>query len=112
MTTPLTIQLSWPAPQLGSNASLHHMVRHRYRKAARTEAGWATKAALGQNHAWAPAGERVKIDVICHPPKGSVHPDDDGMVYRVKGHQDGIADALNVNDNTFEAPTITWADKC
>jgi hypothetical protein len=107
----LQIELGWPARQLGSNASMHHMVLHRYRKAARTEANWATRIALGTQRDWAPAGERVNVNLICHPPTGTVQPDDDGMVYRVKGHLDGIADALGVNDNIFEAPTITWAEK-
>jgi hypothetical protein len=112
MTEPLCIELSWPVPQLGSNASVHHMVRHRYRKAARTEANWQTRYALGQNRDWAPAAETIKVHLICSPPKGTVQPDADGMVYRVKGSLDGIADALNVNDRIFEAPTIEWADRC
>ena len=109
---PLRIELSWPAKQLGSNSSVHHMVRHRFRKAARNEAGWATKEALQRNRDWAPAGEQINVHLICQAPTGTVQPDNDGMVYRVKGALDGIADALGINDRLFQAPTVEWADRC
>jgi crossover junction endodeoxyribonuclease RusA len=106
---PLTIELSWPAKELSPNVSVHHMKLYRFKKAAKTEAGWATKIAVRSD--WQPSGERVKVRLIAHPPTGTVQPDDDNMVARVKAHIDGIADALGVNDNTFEAPTITWAER-
>ena len=112
MTTPLTIQLSWPAPQLSPNRQQHHMVLHRYKKAAKTEAWAATKSALSTNHDWAPAGDLVKLHLIAHPKPTGPHPDADNFIASCKGFIDGIAKALDINDRDFEAPTITWADKC
>ncbi len=35
MSESLLIELSWPAKQLSPNARVHHMVKHRYAKAAK-----------------------------------------------------------------------------
>lgn len=107
---PLSIDLSWPAAELSPNARVHHMVAHRFKKAAKIEAGWATK--IAKPFRWAPNGERVKVHFIAHPPKGWRTGDDDNLVARCKAHLDGIAEALGINDRLFEAPTIAWSDRC
>jgi hypothetical protein len=106
----LSIQLAWPAAELSPNARAHHMVVHRFKKAAKTEAAWATKLAMPFD--WAPEGEKVKVHLIAHPPEAWRTGDSDNFIARVKAHLDGIAKSLGVNDRTLEAPTVQWADRC
>jgi crossover junction endodeoxyribonuclease RusA len=108
---PLEIELSWPAAELSPNSRAHYMVRSRFSKAAKTEAGWATK--LAQPARWhPPESGKIPVRLIAHPPKAWRTGDADNLVARVKSHLDGIADVLGVNDRDFEAPTVVWADRC
>lgn len=109
MPEPLTIDLSWPAPELSPNARVHPMVAHRFKKAAKTEAGWATK--IARSIRWAHDGP-IAIHIIAQPPKAWRTGDADNLIARLKAHLDGIADALGVNDRQFQAPTLAWADRC
>jgi crossover junction endodeoxyribonuclease RusA len=108
---PLRIELGWPAKQLSPNSSVHHMTLHRFKKAAKTEAGWATKLAIQSNRDWEPSAEKVKVHLLAHPPEAWRTGDADNLVARIKAHLDGIARALGVNDRIFDAPTVTWADR-
>lgn len=108
---PLRIELGWPARELSPNSSVHHMQRARFKKAAKIEAGWATKLALQNNRDWQPAAEMILVNLIAYPKPTGPRPDADNFVASVKAHLDGIALVLGVNDRTFDAPTITWADK-
>lgn len=105
---PILIELSWPAKQLSPNASVHHMTLHRYRKAAKIEAGWATK--ISRPFHWGHDGP-FAVHVTAYPPKNWGTGDADNFVARLKSHFDGIAEALGVNDRQFQAPTLKWADK-
>jgi crossover junction endodeoxyribonuclease RusA len=107
----MAIELGWPAKELSPNASVHHMKRARFKKAAKIEAGWATKIALQNNRDWEPAEETIRVHLIAHPPKHWSTGDKDNLVARAKSHLDGIAIVLGVNDKCFDAPTVTWADK-
>jgi crossover junction endodeoxyribonuclease RusA len=106
----LKIELSWPAEQLSPNGRAHHMVVARFKKAAKIEAGWATKYV--RPFAWAPPEGKIPVHLIAHPKPTGPHPDADNLVASVKSHLDGIAEALGVNDRDFDAPTIEWADRC
>lgn len=108
MSEKLLIELSWPAKELSPNASAHHMVKHRYAKAAKTEAGWATR--IVRPFDWAHDGP-LAVHVTAYPPKNWGTGDKDNFVARLKHHFDGIAEVLGVNDRQFEAPTVKWADK-
>jgi crossover junction endodeoxyribonuclease RusA len=101
------IELSWPAKQLSPNARVHHMVKHRFAKAAKIEAGWATKAARPFD--WGHDGP-FAIGITAYPPSNR-NRDADNLIASLKSHLDGIADALGVNDSTFQAPTLKWADQ-
>jgi hypothetical protein len=107
---PLRIDLSWPAHELSPNARVHPMVLHRFKRAAKNEAGWATK--IAKPFRWHPQGETVAVHLIAHPPKAWRTGDDDNLVARVKAHLDGIAAVLGINDRLFQAPTVEWADRC
>lgn len=84
------------------------MVKHRYAKAAKIEAGWATK--LVRPFDWSANGQ-LPVAVTAYPPKKWNTGDNDNLVARLKSHLDGIAEVLGVNDRQFEAPTVTWGDK-
>lgn len=108
MTEALVIELSWPAKELSPNARVHHMVKHRFAKAAKIEAGWAAK--IARPFRWASDGP-FSVHVTAYPPKNWNTGDNDNLVARLKSHFDGIADVLGVNDRQFGAPTVKWADK-
>jgi crossover junction endodeoxyribonuclease RusA len=106
----LRIDLGWPAHELSPNARVHPMVLHRFKKAAKNEAGWATKIALPFH--WAPQGETVAVHIIAHPKPDGPHPDADNLIASCKAHLDGIAAVLGINDRMFQAPTVEWAERC
>lgn len=108
MSETIVVELGWPAKQLSPNARVHHMVKHRYAKAAKTEAGWATK--LVRPFDWASDGP-LSVSVTAYPPKNWNTADKDNFVARLKSHFDGIAEVLGVNDSQFETPIVQWADK-
>lgn len=108
MNEPLLIEVSWPAKQLSPNNKVHHMVKHRFAKAAKTEAGWATK--MVRPFHWGADGP-FDIHVTAYPPKNWNTGDNDNLIARLKHHFDGIAEVLGVNDKQFNAPTVKWADK-
>jgi crossover junction endodeoxyribonuclease RusA len=108
----LRVELGYPAKELSPNTPVHHMTRYRFKKAAKVEAGWATKLALQNNRAWEPQSETVKVHLIVHPKTHGPRMDADNLVASAKAHLDGIAETLGVNDRIFEAPTIEWADRC
>jgi hypothetical protein len=106
MVEPLIIELSWPAKQLSPNARVHHMVKHRYAKAAKLEAGWATK--IVRPFDWAHDGP-LAVAITAYPPDNRGR-DADNLIASLKSHLDGIASVLGVNDRVFAAPTLKWAD--
>jgi crossover junction endodeoxyribonuclease RusA len=106
---PLEIDVGFPAHELSPNARVHRMVEHRFKKAAKIEAGWATKIAMPVN--WAPAGDKAKVHLVCHLAKGAKQWDEDNLVAAVKAHLDGIAEIIGINDRNFAAPTVEWAER-
>jgi crossover junction endodeoxyribonuclease RusA len=106
----LRVELSWPAKELSPNASVHHMVKHRFKKAAKLEASWATKIAMPMR--WHPGDGKIPVHLIAHPPMAWRTGDDDNLVARVKAHLDGIAQTIGINDRQFAAPTVEWSDRC
>jgi crossover junction endodeoxyribonuclease RusA len=106
----LEVEVGWPADALWPNKSAHRYVESRSRKAAKREAYYAAK--LMMPHDWAPEGETVNIHLIVHCKPTGPHPDKDNTVAAVKSHLDGIALAIGMNDRNFEAPTVSFADRC
>jgi crossover junction endodeoxyribonuclease RusA len=104
--TPLNIELGWPAKELSPNARVHHMVKHRYAKAAKNEAGWATK--MVRPFDWGSDGP-FAVHICAHPAVNRQR-DADNLIASLKSHLDGIATVLGVNDSTFKAPTLEWGD--
>lgn len=100
MTT-LKIEMPWPSADMSPNARVHHMALHRARKKAKNEAWGLTKAIMGglkiQHGTW-----RGPVDVVLtfHPSANRSF-DLDNALARCKGHLDGIALALGVDDSAF-----------
>lgn len=89
--------LPWPDRTLHPNSRPHFMVLAKAKKAARTHAAWATKAAWaglvlpeGRLHLW--------VDFV---PPDRRRRDDDGLLSSFKAARDGIADALGIDDSRF-----------
>ena len=105
----LTIELSWPVPELSPNKRLHHMALHRFKKAAREEGFWATRQAIGNAKFHHDGTSDVLLRQVAHPPANYRY-DRDGIDARLKAHRDGIADALGVNDRFFRPTGIEWGE--
>ena len=91
------ITLPWPKKELGSNARICWQAKARHTKVARKlafytakEAGLVAPETDGKLHLWIDFYRNIYNE-----------PDCDGMLSRCKAYLDGIADALNVNDNRF-----------
>lgn len=104
---PLLVELSWPAKELSPNARVHHMVKHRYAKAAKIESGWATRIAKPMNF----GGDRFDVHIRAYPPEAWRTGDADNLIAQCKNFIDGIASALGVNDRQFNAPTVEFGDR-
>lgn len=104
----LSIEIGWPSPKLSPNARVHFMEAHRFKKAAKDTAFWLTRAALGHSK-WFDTGA-VNVRLTAHPIKGKVRPDADNLIASHKATLDGIALGLGVDDKSFNAPSIDWAD--
>lgn len=99
------ITLSWPSRDLSPNGRVHYMRLHRAKKTAKMAAFVLTKAA----YLSAPDDGLIYIHITAYP-KTKTQPDADNFLASVKGHLDGIAQAMNVDDKRFR-PTIEISEK-
>jgi crossover junction endodeoxyribonuclease RusA len=91
------ITLPWPPKELSPNARIHFHAKGRAVKAYREQAYWLAKAAgLGPF----PADGGIGLRFDFHPPDKRKR-DLDNMLASIKAGVDGIADALEVNDQRF-----------
>jgi crossover junction endodeoxyribonuclease RusA len=92
------IELPWPAKELSPNARGHWAKMARFKKGARQLAGWTACAA-----GWASQQARSNIAEItitfCPPDKR--RRDLDNAIASFKASQDGIADALGIDDSNW-----------
>ena len=101
----LTIRLPWPAAALFVNRSngRRWMARRAAAVKARSYAGFLTlQAALGRRFE---IGETAAVEYEFHPPRAGRY-DADGLLSACKAYQDGIADALGVDDSAFWPVTL------
>ena len=89
--------LPWPVKELSPNARVHWAVKAAATKSARTNAGWATKAAGIPKLPSVP----LKLTVTYNPPSRRKL-DGDNLISRLKPVFDGIADAIGVDDSKFK----------
>lgn len=108
MGEPIQIETGWPVEDLWPNARAHHMRLHSARKAAKKESYWSTCIVLPRG--WKTGGGRFNLTIRAYPAVNRDR-DNDNLIAAVKGHLDGIADALHVNDKLFNAPAVEWPGK-
>lgn len=96
----ISITLAWPNKALSPNGRPKHWsIKHKAVKLARRDA-WA--AVLEQNGATPPDWEKVALRWVFHP-KTRNAVDRDNLIASVKAYQDGIADALGIDDQHFHS---------
>lgn len=101
--TSITIELPWPPKELSPNA------RPTWREkafAVRTARAGAFLDAFSEcnrtGFAIPHTGERIPVRWTFHPPDDGRERDEDNIVASMKAYQDGLAQALGVNDKRFK----------
>lgn len=94
---PRVVVLPWPDRKLHPNARCHWRAKAPVVKKARADAAWLTWAHVGRNLKWPGA----RVSVTFNPPDNRRR-DIDGMIASHKAAQDGIADALGIDDSKFQ----------
>ena len=107
---PLTVETGWPVTTLWPNAQPHRnpWKLGSARKAAKTEAFWATKYVLPLD--WAHDGSRLKLTIEACPELSRAR-DDDNLIAACKPLRDGIAQALGIDDKLFDIQPVIWGGK-
>ena len=107
--------LPWPDKKLSPNARQHWAQRSAAVKRARSQAYLLARGGMSQqNLGWqalqncAPP-DRINIKLTFEPPARYRY-DIDNLVARMKASLDGIADALGVDDYSFQLQRPTLAD--
>lgn len=102
------IELPLPAKILWPNGRGHHMAVAREKRKHREWAFYATVAEFGPA---ALEGQASRIQwLVTFYPKTRHAIDDDNARASLKAYQDGIAQALGINDKLFDAPRIQWGE--
>lgn len=104
--TGLTFTLPFPVKILWPNGRGHWAEKARAVKSAR-QAAWAAALAAGVKSL--PLGHPFDIAITVHP-KTRNPIDRDNCVSAAKSYLDGLADALGVDDRTFNTPSIAFAE--
>jgi crossover junction endodeoxyribonuclease RusA len=103
----VTFDLPFPAKVLWPNGRPAHWAeKARAVKSAR-KAAWAAALAAGVKSL--PVGDGYAISVTVYPKTRNAI-DADNAVASLKASLDGIADALGVDDQTFDTPTISFGE--
>ena len=96
----IEVRLPWPDRLLHPNARTHWAEKARATKSARQAAAWLSLAAIHGCSEWHKSQLR-KLSIVFYPPDNRRR-DLDGMIASHKAAQDGIADALGIDDSKFE----------
>jgi crossover junction endodeoxyribonuclease RusA len=102
----VVIDLPFPAKALWPNGRAHWAEKAR---AVKTHRAWACVAAWAAGAPFTDPIVRVSIAVTVHP-KTRNPIDRDNCVAALKSYLDGIADALGVDDRTFDTPSISFGE--
>lgn len=95
----LTFALPWLDKRLSPNARTHWRSLASIKKAAKSDATLLTLEALrGKRLSW--DGGDVPVEIVFHPPDRRRR-DLDNLVGAQKAAQDGVAEALGVDDHLF-----------
>lgn len=102
----VSFELPFPAKILWPNGRGHWAAKARAVKTARQSA-WAAALAAGVKSLPVDGGFSIAVTVY---PKTRNLIDADNAVASLKASLDGLADALGVDDRTFETPTISFGE--
>jgi crossover junction endodeoxyribonuclease RusA len=100
MTT-IVFDLEWPDQDASPNARLHFMKKHRVLKKIRSNTCIYVTYVLREANAQLPDGI-VTLKVLFRPSARS-RSDKDNLIATFKAYQDGIADALGIDDRKFDS---------
>lgn len=105
----IVVRLPWPHRGLWPNTEYRNRIaKSKARAKQRGDAKYAALEALnGHRFARIFRGGRIGVSIMAYPPNPRRY-DSDNLVASLKGAQDGIAEALDVNDTLFTAPVVTW----
>ncbi len=104
----MLIELSWPAKALSPNyRSRSHWPRTNALKNAKIE-GWGAAQAAMHGNKMTHGGERLAFIITAYPPDKRDR-DDDNLIASLKGHRDGIAKALGIDDKFFDQ-RLQWGE--
>ena len=100
-TGSVLIELGWPAKALSPNfRSRSHWPKTKALAAAKSEAFYAARSVVGPGY-MAANDKQLKLVLTAYPPTKR-NRDADNMLASLKGHLDGIALALGVDDSIFD----------
>lgn len=100
------IELPFPAKILWPNGRGHHMAKHRE---AKKHKAWAYAAMLADLRGAKHDGSPVTLRATFHP-KTANAVDKDNASASLKAYQDGIAQALGMDDSAFGQPIVHIAE--
>lgn len=92
----MRLTLPWPRPELSPNARIHWAKLHRYREQYRHSCGWSARS----QGAFPVDSSSVEMTITFNPPDRRKR-DRDNMIAAFKSGQDGLSDALSVDDSLF-----------
>jgi crossover junction endodeoxyribonuclease RusA len=96
------IELPWPAKELSPNARGHWAKMARFKKGAREHAGWVAKMeVIGADWDELTFNGSPTITITFCPPDKRRR-DLDNAIASFKSAQDGIADALGIDDSRWD----------
>lgn len=101
----MKIDLPYPHKALWPNGRAHWAAKNTQTQKHREWAHLATLEALAGGEAFAPS----QIIIHVHAKPRGPFPDKDNCIAAYKAFQDGIADALALNDATFPAPQVRFS---
>ena len=104
----IAVTLPWPDKHLSPNARVHHRVKAQYVKMAREVAFFETRQQCGVS--LLTPDDNLSMLITAHPPDCRRR-DLDNVLAMCKAYQDGICQALNIDDQQIRAVTVSWGDK-
>lgn len=107
---PLTVELSWPDRALSPNSRANWRVKWRAQQWAKLEARMLLRKAAnvkGFEVADLYIGETIPLRYVFRPPNKRRR-DLDNFVASMKAAQDGLAEALGVDDSVFDLGKPEW----
>jgi len=103
----MRIIIPYPPAKLSPNVRQHWAAKAKLVKAYRFRCGWEAKATQGGPF---DPDATLPVRITFHPPDKRRR-DRDNMIAAFKGGQDGIADAIGVDDSKWE-PTYAVGEPC